>query len=113
MKEKTLLKIALICSLIGLFTLYIISENLSIEEKTIDKIDNLGEDIKLKGVVDKVINTENVVIVDVLQPQKISVVLFKDEDINISKGSTIEVIGKVEENNGEIQVIGQRVRLLY
>lgn len=112
MKEKTLLKIALICSLIGLFTLYIISENISIEEKTIDKINNLEEDIKIKGVVDKVINAENVVIVDVLQPQKISVVLFKNEDINISKGSTIEVIGKVEENNGEIQVIGQRVRLL-
>jgi len=116
MKEKTLLKIALICSITGLFILYILSENISIEEKTIDKIDksNFGEYVKVKGTVDKVINTENVVIIDVVQPQKISVVLFKeDTNISINEGSEVEVIGKVEDYNGEMEIIGSRVRVIY
>ena len=38
MKEKTLLKVALICSLLGLLILYLISSNIEIKEKNIEKI---------------------------------------------------------------------------
>ncbi len=55
MEEKSLLRLALICSLVGIIALFFISENIKIEEKSIGNInkDNIGEDIKIKGIVSK------------------------------------------------------------
>jgi len=109
-----LLKIALICSLLGLIILYIVAENISIDEKTIDKInkDDFGSDVKIKGAVNKIIDLENVMIVEITQPTNMPVVLFKEEDINLSEGDYIEVIGEIDEYNGELEVIGHRVRVI-
>ena len=109
-----MLKIALICSLLGLIILYIVAENISIDEKTIDKInkDDFGSDVKIKGAVNKIIDLENVMIVEITQPTNMPVVLFKEEDINLSEGDYIEVIGEIDEYNGELEVIGHRVRVI-
>jgi|TARA_B100001971_G_C18144887_1_gene512499 DNA/RNA endonuclease YhcR with UshA esterase domain len=114
MKEKLLLKLALMCSVIGIFVLFLISENVVIEETTLDKIDGVdfGEDVKIMGVVEKVVNAENVIIIDITQPETVSVVLFKEENITIEEGSTIEVIGELDEYNGELEIIGDRVRVI-
>ena len=49
MKEKTLLRIALICSVVGITLLFFVSKNIEIDEKAIDKInmDNIGEYVKI------------------------------------------------------------------
>jgi DNA/RNA endonuclease YhcR with UshA esterase domain len=116
MKEKTLLRIALICSLLGLLSLYLISENINIEEKNIEKItlENKDEFVKLKGTVTNVVNAENVMIIDILQPQEITVVMFKSngQQIGIKKGQQIEVIGKVDDYEGNLEIIADRVRVI-
>ena len=116
MKEKNLLKIALISSLIGILILFIVSQNISVEEKTISRItiEDVDKKVKIKGFVEKVIDTEKVVIIDVVQPQNMNVVLFKEgnETIDVKKDDFIEVIGKVEEYKGKLEVIGQRVRII-
>ncbi|MBW2976576.1 exodeoxyribonuclease VII large subunit [Candidatus Woesearchaeota archaeon] len=115
MKEKTLLKIALICSLSGLLILFLISNNLEIKEKNIEKItlDNKDEFVKLTGTVSNIIDTEKVAIIEIVQPQKITVVMFKNENITvpIQKGSEVEVIGKVDEYEGQLEIIAERVRI--
>jgi len=101
MKEKTLLKTALITSLLGLLILYLISSNIEIKEKNIEKItlDNKDEFVKLRGIVNKVIDTEKVTIMEITQPQQITVVLFKDDNSSmpIQQGNEIEIFGKVDE----------------
>jgi len=61
MQEKTLLKIALMVSLTGIVILYLISSNIELNEKNIEKItiDNKDEFVKVRGLVSRVIDTEN------------------------------------------------------
>ena len=116
MKEKNLLKIALICSLLGLLILYLVSNNIEIKEKNIEKItlDNKDEFVNIKGTISNIVNTEKVNIIKILQPQEITVVLFKNENktTTIQQGNEIEVIGKVDEYEDKIEIIADRVRVI-
>ena len=116
MKEQTLLKTALIVSLLGLLILYLISGNIEIKEKNIEKItlENKDEFVKLRGIVSKVIDTEKVTIMEITQPQQITVVLFKDENktMPIQEGNEVEVIGKVDEYEGKLEIIADRLRIV-
>ena len=112
MKEKTLLRIAIISALLGVFLLYIISESITIDESSISKIEDeeIGNDVKVKGVVKDVFNGEKISIVTITQPEEMKIVIM--ENISIGEGDYIEVIGEVEEYNGEREVIGNRVRVI-
>jgi len=116
MKEKTLLKIALICSVVGIAMLYIFSEGIEIDESTIENINkgNVGESIKIKGVLSRVSSADNAVFLEITQPQTLSVILFKEKDINITleEGDYVEIIGKIEEYKGKREVIADRVRVI-
>ena len=69
MQEKTILKIALIVSLIGLLILYLISDNITIKQASIEKItlDNKDEMVKVRGIVSRVTDTEKVTIMEITQ----------------------------------------------
>ncbi|MBS3097612.1 hypothetical protein J4209_02335 [Candidatus Woesearchaeota archaeon] len=116
MKEKTLLKIALICSVVGIAILYAVSLNISINEKTIDEINkgDIGEKVKIKGVLTKVSDTENVVFLEITQAQNMDVIIFKDKGqiLNLTEGNYVEIIGKIEEYEGKREVIADRVRVV-
>lgn len=116
MKEKTLLKIALIVSLLGLLFLYLISNNIELKEKTIEKItlENKDEFVKLRGIVSRITDTEKVTIMEIIQPQQITVVLFKDENktMPIHQGNEVEIFGKVDEYEGKLEIIADRLRIL-
>lgn len=116
MKEKTLLKIALITSLLGLLILYLISGSIELKEKNIEKItiENKDEFVKLSGIVSNLVNSEKVMILEITQPQEITVVLFKNENksIMINEGNEIEVFGRVDEYNGKMEIIAERVRVV-
>lgn len=114
MKEQLLLKIALTCCLAGVGILFFISDNIEPDEKAISKInmENLGEDIKLKGYVSGITDLEKVIFLEITMPEKITVVLFKKQNISIYEGSYVEILGEIDEYNGEMQVIGNRVRVI-
>lgn len=114
MKESILLKIALICSLVGVLILFFISDNVEPKEKAISKIEMeaVGEDIKLKGYVSKITDLEKVMFVEITQPEKITVVLFKKDNITLYEGSYVEVLGEIDEYSGKMEVIGNRVRVI-
>jgi len=81
MKEKNLLKVALICSLIGIISLYLISENMEIKQKNIEKItlEDIDRNVKVKGFVKKLFENDKVMIITIEQPQDMTVVLFKSK----------------------------------
>ena len=116
MKEKTLLKIALIVSLVGLLVLYIISDNITIKQASIEKITlgNKDEMVKVRGIVSRVTDTDKVTIMEIMQPTEITVVLFKgnNQSMPIKEGNEVEIIGKVDEYNNKLEIVAQRARVI-
>ena len=114
MEDKTLLKTALTCSIIGLMILFFISGRIEIDEVTIDKLDEveLGKTVKIKGYVKDVTNLEKVAFLKVAQEKTeiVSIVLFKEENISLEPGDYVEVIGEIEDYKGEKEIIGNLVK---
>mgnify|MGYP001604076801 FL=1 len=110
MKENTLLKIALICSLVGLIVLYFISTKIEVKDYKPNFNKNIGDDVKLKGTITKITDAGNVVFIDVSQQNPITVVLFTEDDLKLISGDDIEVIGEVQEYKGKNEVIAQKIR---
>lgn len=114
MKETTLLKIALICSLVGLVLLYFISTKIEVKDYKPNILNkNVGDDVKLTGKVSKITDRGDVVFIEVDQQSPINVVLFTDNDnLKLSNGDNVEVIGKVQEYNGKNEIIAEKIRLV-
>lgn len=114
MKETTLLKVALICSLVGLFALYFISAKINVKDYKPSLLNkNIGDDVKLVGAVTKVTDAGSVVFIEVSQQNPVTVVLFTDDDnLKLNSGDNIEVIGEVQEYNGKNEIIAQKIRVI-
>ena len=114
MKETTLLKIALICSLAGLVILYLISAKIEVKDYKPSILNkNIGDDVKLTGAVTKISDKGDVVFIEVNQQSPITVVLFTDDDnLKLNNGDNVEVIGKVQEYSGKNEIIAQKIRVI-
>ena len=116
MREKTLFKIALICSFAGLIILFFISEKISIDKVNVSDIEKkeLGRDIRLIGKIERVTNMDKVIFLEIseLKTEKISVVLFKDRDLDLIEGSYVEIDGEIDEYNGGKEIIANSVRII-
>jgi len=113
MKESTLLKIALICSLVGLVALYFISTKIEIKDYKPNILNkNVGDDVKLNGVVTKITDRGSIVFIEVNQQNPVNVVLFTDDDnLKLKSGDSIEVTGEVQEYKGKNEIIAQKIRV--
>jgi aspartyl/asparaginyl-tRNA synthetase len=114
MKESTLLKIALICSLVGLIALYFISSKIEIKDYKPGSLNkNVGDNVKLNGLVTKITDRGDVIFIDVSQQTPVAVVLFSNDDnIKLKSGDNIEVIGEVQEYNGKTEIIAEKIRVV-
>lgn len=115
MKDKTIITISLLTSLIGLVLLYLITDELSIVE--VDRIDDLlpEEDVRLTGKIIRVTQTEKVAFLEIAHErvEPVTVVLFKPGVLILQEGDTVEIEGSVDEYQGKKQIIGNEVRLRY
>ncbi len=104
------MKIAIISALAGVFILYLISDNIQLDDSSIARIEEeeIGSDVKVKGVVNDVFNGEKLSIITITQPSDMKIVLY--DNVSIAEGDYIEVIGEIDEYKGEMEVIGNRVR---
>ena len=113
MKETTLLKIALICALIGLVALYFISEKIEIAEyKPMQLNKGIGSDVVLKGSIAKITQKGKAVFIDVDEHDSVQVVFFTDSNVSLSKGNNVEIIGKIQEYNGKNEIVAQKIRVV-
>ena len=116
MKEKTLFKIALICMVIGLCVLFFISVKIEVKEINVGKITNIdiGKEVRVIGRVERVSDTDKVMFLEVGQQkiESVSVVLFKEEkNIPIKQGDYVELIGELDDYNGEVNIIANAVKI--
>lgn len=105
MKDSTLLRISLATALIGIISLYIISNNLELEES------NLVADqeyIKLRGLVEDIRVFDEVTSFTLSYSDDVKVVVFKELDL--IEGSSVEVVGSVEEYRGEKEIIAESIK---
>ena len=113
MKESTLLKVALACSLIGLFALYLISAKIEVRDYRPSLLNgNAGEDVRLHGTITKVTDKGGVVFIEVNQQNPVAVVLFTNSDVKLSAGDSVEIVGEVQEYNGKEEIIAQEIKVI-
>ena len=110
MKEKQLLKIAMISSIIGLILLFFFTTK--IKEFTVSETKEVeeGRDVKIIGKIERINDIGKVMYISVGQEkiEKIDVVLFKEKDFFLYEGQTIEVIGTKSDES----IIGHQVRII-
>ncbi len=114
MKETTLLKIALICSLVGLAVLYFISTKIEPTDFSASGLSqNVGEDVRLKGLVKNIDDKGSVVFIEVEQQSPVTVVLFAEgSELKLNSGDNIEVFGKVQEYKGKNEIVAQKIMVI-
>ena len=92
MKEKDLLKIALICSLLGILLLLFISTTLQVNKKSISKIDetDIGYNVRVNGMITNIQDKGTVLLLEVAELGKMNVVIF-NSNLSLNNGDYIEI----------------------
>lgn len=115
MKENDLLKIALVCSLIGILMILFIVQKYEVPNYTIEDIDKsmLNEMVSVKGQINRITETPGLYIINLEDSTgEITVVIFKEEDLDILEGNLIEVEGEVTEYKNEVEIIAKEIKVL-
>jgi DNA/RNA endonuclease YhcR with UshA esterase domain len=112
MNEKTLLKLALVAGVIGLLILFIIAELKDIPEKLLSEItkENLDSVVKITGTITRIASKEKVTFIELTKPETVQVILF--DNVTLAKGDNVEIIGKITEYEGKMEVVAQRLRVI-
>ncbi|MFH1637010.1 MAG: OB-fold nucleic acid binding domain-containing protein [Candidatus Woesearchaeota archaeon] len=106
MQEKSLLRVAVICSLTGMLLLLLLSDKPSVTGYPINEINRnaIGAKVKIGGLVEELRAVKSVIILNVSDGTgSMKVVVFESEE-EFYEGNYVEVIGEVTEYNGEIEV---------
>ena len=93
---------------------FLIAENIKIDEGNIGKINkvNIDNEVIVSGRITKLADLDEAMILEIAKNEEISVVLFKEGPISLKEGDNIEVRGKVAEYGGELEIIGDEVRIV-
>lgn len=115
MQEKTLLKIAFICSLAGVILLFLISESLESENKSLQLQDpeNLQDFVVLQGEVLQITKGEDAVFLKIRTGEIVPVTLFQGKLLfELNKGDKVEIKGRLDEFEGRKTIIAEEVRAI-
>ncbi len=105
-------KTSLIISLLGILILLIYSENITLPTKNIQNITNKDVDkqIKIIGQVTRLTDLPGLMILNIKDnTEQMTVVVFKEEKLNINKNDFLEIQGKVAEYRGELEIIAEKI----
>ena len=108
-------KLCIISMVLGITLLILVSDKIDIPSSTISSIskEDVNKGIKIKGIVTKVINKENINILEIKDnSSSIKVVLFDSEGYIIEKNSFVEVYGKVSLYEGNLEIIAETIKKL-
>lgn len=108
MKEKTLVKIALVCSLTGVLLLLVVAEHQEIEVSSIADIvgEKMNTLVKIRGEITAITKTPATTIMQVKDDTgEITVIMFQEESTMLAEENAVEVegIAKKEKNHGNIE----------
>ena len=106
MNDKTLLSIAFVTALAGLFLLIRLELQEPAEYSAIDQINQL---ISLKGELRSIKSSVNSAGLVIQHTETIPVVLYGKIPYPIEKGESVEVIGRPDDNGG---IVAEEVRVI-
>ena len=114
MRERTLLKLALTVSIIGILGLFFLAETVSVEETAISKLDGMGQEgrVQLRGVVARVATKGNTTFLMLEKQEQVNIVLFSNGAAIYDKlrtGENVSVIGKVTKYKGKPEIVADKV----
>ena len=106
MDDKTLKKVAVICSVAGLLMLFYISQKIEVGEKKISELgaEDVTRQVKIIGYVDSFQQRGKINTFKIKQLSSIDVVSFDDLS-DIEDGDSIEAIGEYREIKGKKELI--------
>jgi RecJ-like exonuclease len=107
MKESSLLKIALVCSMTGIFLLYILCENIKLEERSIFEAKQSDGKVRVSGVVENIRQNNGMTIITISKKESIDIVLF--DYIDLKNGTWIDVTGEIDDYQGKKQIIADEL----
>ncbi len=110
MEDKTLLKIALLSSLTGIIILFLILEFSDIELVNINEIsdEHMDEKIRIQGRITRITHIGETTFIEISQECTIKGVVF--DNISLKENMFVEIIGTVDEYNGEKEMIIDEIR---
>jgi len=110
--ERDLLMISFIFSLIGILSLFYLTFSLDIKHYDIFSLskENLDKVVMVKGVIESYAETPGLYLITLRDDTgKITVVVFKDEELSLQKGLSVEVIGSVVEYKDSLEIIAKQI----
>jgi RecJ-like exonuclease len=111
-KEKTLLRIALAASIIGIAVLFIISQRIKVDEAMINKLEqSVDETVFVSGTVVGINTVNSTTFLRIQKDEITSAVLF-GETPEIAEGDYVQIRGKVTKDGDEASIIGEEVRVI-
>ena len=110
MNETKLLRICLLVAVVGIVSLFFLSENLEAKEIEISLItpDYVGQTISISGTVSKVSLGDGMTFITLEDDGELFPVVFFQEIDDVSSGDKITVSGKVQEYKGRLQIVGEK-----
>ena len=113
MEEKTVVKISLVITILGLGFLFVYAEQFDLSG--FEDIESTPSDeyIQMKGKVTSMKRTDNAVFLEIEGEKiiKTDIILFSGEDLFLKEGDYVEVEGMVEDYNTQKEVIASKVVL--
>jgi len=107
METSFLIKLSLCCAFFGLFFLYLFSLNQDI----IKESNELPEEkLILKGIILSIYQKNNVAFIKLAETKTSQIVVFTNQNLPLSKGNIIEVVGKKQNYNNKEEIIAERIR---
>jgi DNA/RNA endonuclease YhcR with UshA esterase domain len=105
-KEKTLLKLALSCGLIGLVLLYVIGEHTQLAETSIFELKHADSGkFRVQGTIEKITEAKGVTIVTISKQETLDIIFFKKVDFD--EGNILDVTGELTNYNGEKEIVAK------
>ncbi len=106
MENKSLTTLCLIISIVGITTIIVTSG--TFEPITQDQItkDDLDKIITIKGKINSIRETPGTYKITV---NNIPTTVFKTKPLNLKKGDSIKVTGKVQEYNNKLELLADKI----
>jgi RecJ-like exonuclease len=114
MKDSTLLKIALCCSLLGILVILFIVENTEIPKSNISNItkEDLEKTVSITGRINYITETPGLLIITLGdQTGNITAIIFKEENISLTKGQIITLEGQVIEYMNKLEIQAELIKI--
>ena len=112
MKENQLLRISIIFSLIGILILFYLTGSLEPRAYEINSLtkDNIDDVVKVNGRVSSFSETPGLYLINLKDDTvMITVVVFKDDELELMEGMEIEIVGQVTEYQDRLELIAKEI----